>query len=75
MQGSANEKESMEKLLKEQQIEIVISAVGGEKILDQLNLIEAIKAAGTVKVYVRRVERRHYSFMIFHFKKVFILGK
>ena len=49
-QGLANDKELMEKLLKEHQIEIVISAVGGGKILDQLSLIEAIKAAGTVKV-------------------------
>lgn len=38
------------KLLKEHQIEIVISAMGGEKILDQLSLVEAIHSAGTVKV-------------------------
>ena len=49
-QGLANDKELMEKLLKEHQIEIVISALGGAKIPDQLSLIEAIKAAGTVKV-------------------------
>lgn len=40
----------MEKILKEQEIDIVISVVGGEKILDQLPLVEAIKAVGTVKV-------------------------
>lgn len=41
----------MEKLLKEYHIDIVISAVGGEKIIDQLILARAIKAAGTVKVH------------------------
>ncbi|OMO90195.1 NmrA-like protein [Corchorus capsularis] len=50
--GLANDKEAMEKLLKEQQIEIVISAVGGGQILEQLSLIEAIKAAGTVKRFL-----------------------
>lgn len=40
----------MEKILKEHEIDIVISAVGGEKVLDQLTLVEAIKAVGTVKV-------------------------
>ncbi|XVE53355.1 hypothetical protein DITRI_Ditri02bG0197700 [Diplodiscus trichospermus] len=52
LQGLANDKELMEKLLKELQIEVVISAVGGEKILDQLSLVEAIKAAGTVKRFL-----------------------
>lgn len=40
----------MEKVLKEHKIEVVISAVGGERISDQLILVEAIKAVGTVKV-------------------------
>lgn len=40
----------MEEILKEYKIDIVISAVGGESILDQLPLVEAIKAVGTVKV-------------------------
>lgn len=55
LQGLANDKELMEKLLKEHQIEIVISALGGDKILDQLSLAEAIKAAGTVKVQVHSI--------------------
>lgn len=41
----------MEKILRENDIDIVISAVGGEGILDQLILIRAIKAVGTVKVH------------------------
>ena len=43
----------MEKVLREYKIEIVISTVGGESILDQFNLIEAIKNVDTVKVYAR----------------------
>lgn len=42
----------MEKILKEHEIEIVISAVGGEQVKDQLPLIDAIKAVGTIKVYL-----------------------
>ncbi|GKU90393.1 hypothetical protein SLEP1_g4393 [Rubroshorea leprosula] len=50
LHGVINENELMEKLLKEHEIETVISAVGGEKILDQLSLIHAINAVGTIKV-------------------------
>lgn len=50
-QGLINDKELMEKILKEHQIDVVISAVGGGNILDQLTLIEAIKTVGTIKVY------------------------
>ncbi len=50
LQGLVNDKEFMEKILKEHQIDIVISAVGGGNILDQLTLIEAIKTVGTIKV-------------------------
>ncbi|KAF5745296.1 Leucoanthocyanidin reductase 1 [Tripterygium wilfordii] len=50
--GRINDKEFMEKTLKEHQIDVVISAVGGEAILDQLPLVEAINAAGTVKRFL-----------------------
>lgn len=49
-QGSINDQEYMEKILKEHEIDIVISAVGGGNLLDQLPLIRAIKAVGTIKV-------------------------
>lgn len=42
----------MEKILKDHEIDIVISAVGGANVLDQVALVEAIKAAGTVKVVI-----------------------
>lgn len=45
-----SDKPLMEKLLKEHEIEIVISAVGGATILDQITLVEAITSVGTVKV-------------------------
>ena len=47
----------IEKLLKENEVDVVISAVGGDSILDQLTLVEAIKAVRTVKV----------SFFLFYF--------
>ncbi|XP_043690568.1 leucoanthocyanidin reductase-like [Telopea speciosissima] len=50
--GSINDREFMEKLLRENKIEVVISAVGGDSILDQLNLINAIKAVGTIKRFL-----------------------
>ena len=42
----------MEKLLKVHEIDIVISAVGGANVLDQIGLVEAIKAVGTIKVVI-----------------------
>ncbi|XP_077241084.1 leucoanthocyanidin reductase-like [Tasmannia lanceolata] len=50
--GSIDDGDTMEKMIKELQIDVIISAVGGESILDQLNLITAIKAAGTIKRFV-----------------------
>lgn len=50
MKGSISDKEVIEEMLKEHEIDIVISTVGGAYILNQLPLVEAIKAAGTVKV-------------------------
>lgn len=49
-QGSINDQDFMVKVLREYGIEVVISAVGGESTNDQLTLVEAIRAAGTVKV-------------------------
>lgn len=40
----------MERTLKELKIETVISAVGGEAVMDQIPLVQAIKAVGTIKV-------------------------
>ncbi|XP_059454362.1 leucoanthocyanidin reductase-like [Corylus avellana] len=52
LHGLINDKEFMEKILKEHEIDIVISAVGGANILDQLTLIEAIKTVGTIKRFL-----------------------
>ncbi|KAI4373303.1 hypothetical protein MLD38_011439 [Melastoma candidum] len=52
LHGLVNDKEFMEKLLRDYEIEIVISAVGGENVLDQMNLVEAIKAVGTIKRFL-----------------------
>ncbi|KAK8521362.1 hypothetical protein V6N13_077470 [Hibiscus sabdariffa] len=50
--GSITDQEFMEKILREYRIEVVISAVGGESILDQFTLVEAIKNINTVKRFV-----------------------
>ncbi|KAI6675551.1 hypothetical protein NL676_003457 [Syzygium grande] len=52
LMGSSNDKATMEKILKEHKIETVISAVGGESILKQFALVEAIKSVGTIKRFV-----------------------
>nr|BAV56576.1 putative leucoanthocyanidin reductase [Fagopyrum esculentum] len=52
VEGMINKKECMEKILKEKEIEVVISAVGGDNILDQISLVEAIAAVPTVKRFL-----------------------
>ncbi|KAL5815626.1 hypothetical protein ACOSQ4_026267 [Xanthoceras sorbifolium] len=50
--GSMNDGDLVKKVLRERKIEIVISAVGGSNILDQLNLVDAVKAVETVKRFL-----------------------
>ncbi|KAJ8752442.1 hypothetical protein K2173_004078 [Erythroxylum novogranatense] len=50
--GSINDQSLMEKVIRENHLEVVISAVAGYAILDQIPLIKAIKAAGTVKRFL-----------------------
>nr|WCJ13044.1 leucoanthocyantin reductase [Paeonia delavayi] len=50
--GSLNEQELLEKILKEEEIDVVVAAVGGANILDQLTLVKAIEAVGTIKRYL-----------------------
>ncbi|KAF8040206.1 hypothetical protein BT93_B2440 [Corymbia citriodora subsp. variegata] len=52
LRGLINDRSLVESILREHEIEIVISAVGGGDILDQLTLVEAIKAVGTVKRFL-----------------------
>lgn len=52
IEGRVNEKELIEGQLREHGIEVVISVVGGANILDQLPLIEAMKAVGTIKRFL-----------------------
>nr|QKX95869.1 leucoanthocyanidin reductase [Vaccinium myrtillus] len=50
--GVIRDQEFVERVLKEHEIDIVISAVGGVKILDQIILVRAIKAVGTIKRFL-----------------------
>ncbi|KAK4784607.1 hypothetical protein SAY86_018975 [Trapa natans] len=52
VEGLMNDTDLMEKILKEHKIEIVISVVGGKAIMDQIALVEAIRAVGTVKRFL-----------------------
>ncbi|KAL3578542.1 hypothetical protein D5086_020046 [Populus alba] len=52
LQGLISDRKNMEKILKAHQIDVVISAVGGGNVLDQLALVEAIKAVGTIKRFL-----------------------
>lgn len=47
IQGLVTDKELIEKKLREHRIDVLISPIGGESLLEQLSLVEAIKAAGT----------------------------
>lgn len=59
------DQESMEKILKENEIDVVISAVGGANILDQLTLVRAMKTVGTIKV-----KEEFFLFLFFPSKKI-----
>ncbi|CAJ1976697.1 unnamed protein product [Sphenostylis stenocarpa] len=50
--GAINNKDFMEKILKEYEIDIVISAIGAEGLLDQLTLVEAMKSVKTIKRFL-----------------------
>lgn len=50
--GSITDQNRMETVLREEEIEVVISVVGGERLSDQLVLIQAIKAVGTIKRFL-----------------------
>ncbi|OIW04651.1 hypothetical protein TanjilG_07786 [Lupinus angustifolius] len=50
--GVINDKEFMEKIMKDYNIDIVVSLVGGGNLLDQLALVEAIKSVKTIKRFL-----------------------
>ncbi|OIS95807.1 PREDICTED: leucoanthocyanidin reductase-like [Nicotiana attenuata] len=52
LHGDINDQDYMEEMLRKYEIDIVISAVGGDSILDQLALIQAMKSVGTIKRFL-----------------------
>ncbi|XP_061339266.1 leucoanthocyanidin reductase-like [Gastrolobium bilobum] len=50
--GVINEREIMVKILKDNEIDVVISLVGGGSVLDQLILVEAMKCVKTIKRFL-----------------------
>ncbi|KAG5603758.1 hypothetical protein H5410_025250 [Solanum commersonii] len=52
LHGVINDQKFMEHMLRKHEIDIVISVVGGESILDQLVLVQAMKVVGTIKRFL-----------------------
>lgn len=50
LQGEFDEQEKIVSVLR--QVDVVISTVAYPQVLDQLKIIEAIKVAGNIKVYI-----------------------
>ncbi|XP_058741421.1 leucoanthocyanidin reductase-like [Vicia villosa] len=50
--GGVSNKEFMEKILKKYEIDIVISAIGADSLLDQITLVEAMKTIKTIKRFL-----------------------
>ncbi|XP_061349729.1 leucoanthocyanidin reductase-like isoform X2 [Gastrolobium bilobum] len=50
--GVIENKDFMQKILKEYEIDIVVSAVGGKSLMDQLPLVEAMKSVKTIKRFL-----------------------
>ncbi|TKY51663.1 Leucoanthocyanidin reductase [Spatholobus suberectus] len=50
--GVINDKDFIEKILKDYEIDIVISAIGAASLLDQLILVEAMKSVKTIKRFL-----------------------
>ncbi|CAN1188209.1 Leucoanthocyanidin reductase [Linum perenne] len=48
LHGCIKDGEMVEKMIRENKIEVVISAVGGDSVWDQIHLVKAIKAAGAL---------------------------
>ena len=65
----------MAKILKDHEIDIVISAVGGANVLDQIGLVEAIKAVGTIKVVIVYILISLLNFSFYMYRNVIEGGK
>ncbi|XP_031492540.1 leucoanthocyanidin reductase-like [Nymphaea colorata] len=52
LHGSMKDRDYMTKILRELKIDVVISAVGGECTLDQIELVDIIKCVGSVKRFL-----------------------
>ncbi|KAJ1385262.1 NmrA-like domain [Sesbania bispinosa] len=52
IQGVINDTEFMVKILKDYEIDVVVSLVGGENVMDQLALVEAMKSVKTIKRFL-----------------------
>ncbi|KAL5069116.1 hypothetical protein RYX36_020003 [Vicia faba] len=50
--GGVDNKEFMEKILRKYEIDIVISAIGADGLLDQITLVEAMKSIKTIKRFL-----------------------
>lgn len=60
MQGELQDHEKLVSVIRE--VDVVISAVAYPQVLDQLNIIEAIKVAGGIKVHPKSFKEKNDNY-------------
>jgi hypothetical protein len=68
LQGEFDEQEKIVSVLR--QVDVVISTVAYPQVLDQLKIIEAIKVAGNIKVYILLLKYNNLKNVIYSYVHV-----
>ena len=68
LQGEFDEQEKIVSVLR--QVDVVISTVAYPQVLDQLKIIEAIKVAGNIKVYILLLKYNNLENVIYSYVHV-----
>ena len=68
LQGEFDEQEKIVSVLRE--VDVVISTVAYPQVLDQLKIIEAIKVAGNIKVYILLLKYNNLENVIYSYVHV-----
>ena len=68
LQGEFDEQEKLVSVLRH--VDVVISTVAYPQVLDQLKIIEAIKVAGNIKVYILLLKYNNLETVIYSYVHV-----
>ena len=68
LQGEFDEQEKLVSVLRD--VDVVISTVAYPQVLDQLKIIEAIKVAGNIKVYILLLKYNNLENVIYSYVHV-----